>query len=78
MFTTPFSTFQFFYIKLWVYELYIKILNFVAEIKRIPMNLAEFERHVIDLHSNSDYLFSEEYGVRFYSMLMLTWFEGFY
>ena len=42
------------------------------------MNLAEFERHVIDLHSNSDYLFSEEYGVRFYSMLMLTWFKGFY
>lgn len=31
--------------------------------KRVPMNLEKYEKHVMDLHSNSDYLFSEEYSV---------------
>jgi len=32
------------------------------DMKRVPMNLEKYEKHVMDLHSNSDYLFSEEYS----------------
>ena len=33
------------------------------ESKNQPMTLTEFEDHVVDLHANTDYLFSEEYTV---------------
>ena len=44
----------------------------VETTKRQPMTLEEFEGHVADLHANTDYLFSEEFTVRFFLFIFIV------